>query len=146
MTVEDDIFGGFLRTLEGGLSGLGLTAAEMAVPGVTFSEPAAQGQNAWIRPSLLTAPPTGSVSFTSKNNHVGVFQVSVFQAKGFGEMRARTIAGGIISLFKRGTVITEGTTKVHVLLPPFLLPLIPEDKWTHLPVRVQYTCFANNPA
>lgn len=149
MAVDDDIFEAFLTTLDNSsnLAALGLTQADVALPGMVFTEPTPSGNTVYLRPYHMPAgPPSSGVAFASKKTHYGFFQVSIFQAKGSGEMRARSIGSGLISLFKSGTVLTKNTTKVHVLVPPYLLPVIPEEKWTHLPVRVQYSCYAPNPA
>jgi hypothetical protein len=146
-TVEQEIFDGMMRQLEGGLAGLGLATTDLARPNVAFTEPVATPTAKWLRPTLLSAETSEmGVAFASKNTHMGLFQVSVFYGKGGGETAPRTIAAGIVGLFERGTVITEGSTKIRVLRPPFLLPVQSEEKWIHVPVRVPYECYASNPA
>jgi len=145
--VEDEISNGLLRWLTEGLAALGLAESDVDYPNTNFAEPIPTPTTMFLRPTVLPADVFApGVSAGSKNHHVGLFQVSVFQGKGGGEVRPREVRSGIEARFKRLTTIIEGQSRIMILRPPYPLPTIPEEKWVQLPVRVPYVCYAPNPA
>lgn len=120
----------------------------IAMPNIAFVPPAVSATAQYLGASFLPAPsiPLG-ISFTASNNqHYGIFQLSVFQGQGGGEMVPARLAAAAIDYFTPGTVLTRDGFTVRIIKTPYRGPLIKTDPWIMIPVSIPYIAFATNPA
>lgn len=122
-------------------------AVTISLPNIAFAPPFPGPSAKWLRATFLPADTiTLGVSLTSSNQHLGLLQIDVFWGVGGGELNAARLASSVIQYFKRGTTVTKDGFKAHICLAPFRGPIIRDDGWTMIPVRIPYLCFAPNPA
>ena len=115
----------------------------ISLPNVGFTPPDPAANGKYLRATLLPADTaTLGVSFSSTEQHLGLFQMDVFYGAGGGARAPRRIADQIISYFKRGTRMTVDGFNVEVLQAPRLGPETKDNAWIFLPVRIPYNCFA----
>jgi hypothetical protein len=145
-TVEVAIEYALLQRLEAFATANGLSNA-IAMPNVAFTPPT-PGQNVkWLRATFLPADTVGlGVSDSSSNQHYGFLQVDVFHGLGAGELAPLRIAAALIAYFKRGTTVTKDGFTAQIWKTPFRAPMLKDDSWVNVPVRIPYICLAPNPA
>jgi hypothetical protein len=113
-------------------------SAVVAWPNTADDEPAAA--TLWYRPTFMPGEPWAvELMENGRNRHVGLYQIDVFSKLGEGEGVANGYADAIVAAFKRGTVLTYGTTSVVIEKawretgrPD------PEVPYWHIPVRVRW--------
>jgi len=112
-------------------------------PNVEFATPAPSKTTQWLRVAFLPASlyPI-ALGFTDNNQYFGLCQIDAVQGQGIGELAPSRLASLIIAYFARGTqMISDGFT-IDILAPPFCGPMMKDDPWVFVPVRVPYNCFA----
>ena len=120
-----------------------VNSLSIALPNADFTPPAIGKTAKYLRATILPADTaTLGVSNTSTNQHYGFLQLDVIYGKGGGGREAKRIASSIISYFIRGTRMTSNGFIIDVLQTPRIGPLVTQDAWVSLPVRIPYTCFA----
>lgn len=98
----------------------------------------------WVRPSMLPGEPyQAALGESGENRCVGVYQVSVFYPAGNGSGTARAMVDTLITAFKRGTRLTYGGYTVEIK-KAYPNPPLQEMQWYHIPVTIQWKCFATN--
>jgi len=118
-------------------------ALTVAYPNVDFTKPAVSKTAQWLRAAYIPATlfPI-AIGDTSNNQHFGLFQVDAMQGQGIGELAPARLASLLIAYFTRGTSMTSDGFTIRVLNPPYRGPLMQEDPWAFVPVRIPYNCFA----
>lgn len=92
----------------------------------------------WFRPTVLPGIPEPSgLGNSAPDVHVGIYQISVFTPLSGGDGAARAAASLILGAFQRGAVVTSGSASV-CFEKSYALPAIVEEKFYHVPVRVEY--------
>lgn len=87
----------------------------------------------------LRAEPNNSTAGDGYYQERGIFQVNLFYPVGAGPATAEARAILIRTAFKRGTVLTSGTTKVNIISTPEIgAGRVEGDRWM-VPVRVRWT-------
>lgn len=100
--------------------------------------------NAWLRSFLMEGRPmAASVGTNGLNRHAGVFQVDVHYPAGKGWGACRAMADTLCALFRRGTVLTSGSSRL------FVDSAGPEaatqdGQWYRIPVSIYYTAYVEN--
>lgn len=74
--------------------------------------------------------------------HVGFFQVDVVYPEGKGSIAPTQIADIVKDHFPRGTVLTDGSTKVRIDLDPYVMSQIKDGPYTRTPVSIRFRAFA----
>jgi hypothetical protein len=118
----------------------------IAQPNVAYTPPAVGTTAKWLRPTFLPVDTlTIGIADSSQNQHYGMLQVDVFYGQGAGEMAPARIASSLVAYFKRGTAVTKDGFTARVWKIPFRAPLMKDDPWVFVPVRIPYIAFAPNP-
>lgn len=92
----------------------------------------------WYRPTVLPGiPEAAALGSDAPDRHVGVLQISGFFPKDKGDKAARDWASSVLAAFPRGSSATSGTATL-LFEKSYVVPAIIEDKYYHLPVRVEY--------
>lgn len=92
----------------------------------------------WYRPTVLPGiPEAAALGDDAPDRHVGVLQISGFFPKDKGDKVARDWASTVLAAFPRGSSATNGTATLR-FEKSYVVPAIIEDKYYHLPVRVEY--------
>jgi hypothetical protein len=92
----------------------------------------------WFRPTILPGiPEAAAIGDDAPDRHVGVLQLSGFFPKDNGDGAARAWAATVLAAFPRGGSATSGTATLR-FEKSYVVPAIIEDKFYHLPVRVEY--------
>lgn len=119
----------------------------IALPNIAFTPPTVSTTAKYLRATFLPVPsfPLG-ISYTSKNQHYGTFQIDIFYGQNGGEMAPARTAASIIEWFVPGTDLISGDFTVHIQRTPYRGPLIKDDPWVFIPVSIPYIAFATNPA
>lgn len=118
-------------------------ALQLAQPNVKFAPTDA----IWLRSTFLPATTNSlGVSFASRNMHYGIFQVDVFNSDKIGEPASARIAALLIQYFKRGTTMSKDGFITQILQAPYRAALLYDGAAVIIPVRMNYTCYASNPA
>jgi hypothetical protein len=100
----------------------------------------------WLRVTFLPAETQAfGISDEADNQNYGFMQVDVFTPLEVGELHPVRIANEIMAAFRKGTVMFEGGYKTRIYAAPTRLPMVKEDEWVMVPVRVPYKCFAPTP-
>lgn len=118
----------------------------LAKPNQPFTPPTVSRTAKWLRATFLPNDTEDLSVGTGSNRLYGFFQVDVFYGQGGGEIAPGRIAAQVIAQFKRGTQMVKDGFTIEIIKAPFRGPLIKDDPWVMLPVRVPYCCFASNPA
>ena len=92
----------------------------------------------YLRVSMLPAEPDDPVLGQGLQRHQGVYQVSVFVPAGSGPVTAESKAANIAALYARGTVMTQGTTRVVIDRTPQVGRLMPDGPYSFIPVSIRY--------
>jgi hypothetical protein len=122
-------------------------ALTIALPNVAFTAPVASPTAKYLQAYFLPAPTNGlGLSSNSTNQLYGLFQISVYQGLGGGELAPGRIASAILSYFKFETVVTKDGFSAKVWKQPYRGPGLKDDTWFCIPVTIPYVCFAPNPA
>lgn len=117
--------------------------ADVAMPNMDFEKPEISQTAKWLRATLLpndTIPL--ALTFTGKNQLYGLLQVDVFYGLGAGEMAPGRIAAAAIDYFARGTTVSADGFTALIWRQPFRGPLLTDESWVMIPVRVPYVCLA----
>jgi hypothetical protein len=114
-----------------------ISTTKIAWPNINFTTPTT---GLWYIPSFLPGiPSAAALGVDAPNRHVGLFQVIVCAASGQGEGAAVTEAERLVSLLKRGTLITQngvvGTIRRAYRTQGF--PSTEPECW-QVPVREEY--------
>ncbi len=118
-------------------------ALTVSYPSIDFVKPDASKTIQWLRATYMPADTaTLGIGVGDTNNHYGMMQVDVFQGQGLGEPAPRRTAAEIVAYFPRGLRLTLGGFNVDVIRSPYLGPLIKDDPWVMVPVRIPYQCLA----
>lgn len=113
-------------------------------PSLEFTPPDANKTVQWLRATVLPAETvTLGIGVGDSNQHYGIFQVDVFQGQGLGEPAPVRLAADVIAYFPRGLRLTLDGFNVDVIRSPYRGPLMKDDPWVMLPVRVPYLCLAS---
>src|SRR5262245_58927465 len=81
---------------------------QVAWPNVKFTPPDAAINASWLRATFLPADTvTIAVASGSANQHLGIFQIDVFQGQDAGELVPARVASALIAWFKRGTRLSK---------------------------------------
>jgi hypothetical protein len=116
----------------------------VAYPNADFTVPPASKTAQWLRATFLPADSiTLGIEPADTNQHYGLLQIDAFQGQGIGELAPLRVAASIISYFARGTRMTSDGFTVNVWRQPFRGPMVKDDPWVFVPVRVPYLCLAN---
>ena len=118
----------------------------LAKPNQPFTPPPVSRTATYLRATFLPNDTEGLSVGEGSNRHYGYFQVDVFYGQGGGEIAPGRIAAQVIAQFKLSTQLTKDGFTVEIIAPPYEGPLIKDDPWVMLPVRIPYCCFAQNPA
>jgi hypothetical protein len=118
-------------------------AGALASPAYATTQDAFIG-NAWLRSFLMEGRPMpATIGVDGLNKQVGVFQVDVLFAAGEGWGDCKAMADTVCALFKRGTSMTQGTSRVLVEgSGPG--PATTDGQWYRIPVSVYYMAFVEN--
>lgn len=115
----------------------------IAYPDTKFTRPADNGP--YLQASLFFATTaTISIGDDDPNQILGFLQVEVVWPEGRGEQEASEVASQVIDHFSRGTVMTEGTTKVKVVQAPYKMTVLKDPPYTRTPVTVRFESFASH--
>lgn len=119
-------------------------ALTVSWPNIAFSPPTVSATASWLRVTMLPADtaPMG-IAFSSMNHHYGLFQVDTFYGQGSGELGITRTAALIIANFTRGTNLSSDGFTIRILEQPYLGPMLKDDPWMMLPVRIPYTAYAS---
>lgn len=138
--VEVAIQQALLRRAQAFATAQGLT---IAMPNMDFDKPVVSQTAKWLRATLLpneTIPL--ALTYTGKNQHFGLLQIDVFYGLGAGEMAPGRIAAACIDYFTRGTTVSSDGFVAQIWRQPFRGPIITDESWSMIPVRVPYVCLA----
>jgi hypothetical protein len=92
----------------------------------------------WFRPTILPGiPEAAAIGDDAPDRHMGVLQISGFFPKDKGDGAARAWASTVLAAFPRGGTAVNGTAALR-FEKSYTVPAIIEDKYYHLPVRVEY--------
>lgn len=118
-------------------------APPVSWPNMDFTKPEVTKTTQWLRATIMPADssPLG-IRFTDTMQHFGIFQVDVFQGQGIGELAPARLAASIIAYFPRGTRMNSDGFNVDILGAPYATPMLKDDPWVFVPVRIPYNCFA----
>jgi hypothetical protein len=115
----------------------------VAYPNADFTVPETSKTAQWLRATFLPADSFNlGIKPTDTNQHYGLLQVDAFQGQGIGELAPLRVAAALISYFARGTRMTSDGFNVDVWRQPFRGPMVKDDPWVFVPVRVPYLCLA----
>lgn len=70
---------------------------------------------------------------------IGLFQVTVCFPSGRGEIKAREIAGAVVSHFAKGTRLWQDSLGVKIYERPSVAPAIEDGDRIRIPVTIPYT-------
>ncbi len=73
--------------------------------------------------------------------HRGVYRIEVVWPQDAGRPGATLLQGQVLSLFQRGTTLTDSDGDQVVIDAPTALPLITQDAWLRGPVNCPWYCF-----
>jgi hypothetical protein len=119
-------------------------AIAVALPEVEFTQPANVPGAFWLKANFLPAPTLAiAVQFDAGNQYQGIFQVSVFHARGQGEYKAARIASDVIVWFGRGTAVTQDGFTALIWKPPYRSPMLPNGAWAMIAVTIPYIAFGH---
>ena len=94
---------------------------------------------AYQRLNLLPAQTENPTMGDGFERHVGLLQVTLFYPLNAGPGPAETRARVIRTLFKRGTAMVDGTSRVLIIRSPFNGPaFVLDGSWFALPVSIPY--------
>lgn len=113
----------------------------ISMPNVEFTPPTAGKTAKWLRATLLpNETDSRRVSDTEPALHFGFLQIDVFYGLGAGELAPGRIASAAIDYFPRGTVFERDGFEIRITREPYPQPLIKDDPWAMIPVRIPYQC------
>jgi hypothetical protein len=140
--VEVAIEGALLAHAQGFADANSLT---IAMPSKSFTPPSVASTAKWLRATYEPDVETISIG-AGDNKHSGMLIIDCFYGQGAGELAPSRIASAVIAYFKRGTALTRDGFTVRILKAPRRRPLIKDDPWVFVPVRIEYCAFAPDPA
>ncbi len=112
-------------------------------PNIDYTKPDASKTAQWLRATVMRADTFAlGIGTGDTDQHYGIFQVDVFQGQGIGEPGPTRLAAEIIAYFPRNLRVTLEGFNVDVIKSPFLGPLMKDDPWVMVPVRIPYQCLA----
>lgn len=94
------------------------------------------------RPLLRADPSHAPLDPDGTSEHRGIFQVDVVWPKDDGELKAVRIASEVAQHFKNGTKISQSGFHIRVAKPPSIRPVVQDEPWIRVPVRISYLVFA----
>lgn len=119
-------------------------ALTVSYPNTDFTVPQPSKNTQWLRATHMPADTaTLGIGITDINQHYGIYQIDVFQGQGIGEPAPGRVASAIIEYFARGTRLTLDGFDVDIVRSPFRGPMIKDDPWVFIPVRIPYLCLAS---
>lgn len=100
----------------------------------------------FIAPSLLPARAEQiTLGDAGYNRHVGLLQILVVFPSDTGVTPANEVAGSLVALYKRGTVIERQGASIRISGPPWRSPAISSADWYSVPVNVPWAAELENP-
>lgn len=115
--------------------GAAVSASSVAWPNVNFDPTTG---TRWYRATIIPGIPTApELSTSSRNRHIGIFQIDIFDPVGNGDGLAIEEGERIVACFKRGTTLTESGVVV-MIEKAYLSTPIEEEEWYHVPVMIQF--------
>lgn len=118
----------------------------IAYPDVKFSRPQGTSPSAplpYLEASIFLAPTESfGIGDDSANEISGFLQVDVVYPENAGAIEPAEVAAQVISHFKRGTLLTEGSTKVKIDRPPYKMTPVKDPPYTRTPVTIRWQVFA----
>lgn len=124
-------------------------ANEMTVawPGIIFNVPDPNDRVPWLRPTLLLeGARRSSIGPSGLIRLHGTYQVDLFwptiAGDGTGDPLDRGAA--LVSKFKAGTSLLNGSVTVSILESYLLTGRDDPGGWWHLPARMDWECYATN--
>ncbi len=119
----------------------------ISLPNIDFTPPVVSKSTTWLRASFIPADTAAlGINAAASNQHYGLLQIDVFYGLGGGDIEAARIAADVIAYFKRFTTMTRDGFLVRIIRPPYCGPVIQDEPWVMLPVRIPYVCFAPDPS
>lgn len=115
-------------------------AMPIAWPNVAFPAPNQSTPTAYLRVDFL---PNRNIPYPMGDDpepHQGIFQVSVFRAKGEGMTKSLNVAGAIIDHFKNQKISVEDMI-IKISSEPWAANPIQEDTRVQVPVTIPYIAF-----
>ena len=96
----------------------------------------------WCRSSLLAAEPNAlTVGPNGTDEHQGLFQVDLFYPQNGGTVDVSNVAEDVMTAFKRGSIFTDGSVKVHVRMV-WQQVAYQVDTWYAVPVVIRWVAYA----
>ncbi len=118
----------------------------ISLPNILFTPPTVSKTAKWLKASIIPADTVAlGINGEASNQHYGLLQIDVFYGLGGGEIEAERIAAAIIAYFVRLTTIQRDGFTIRVIRPPYTGPVLQDEPWVMLPVRIPYQCFAVDP-
>ncbi len=118
-------------------------ALTVSYPNTDYTVPQPSKTVQWLRATFMPADTaTLGLYQADTNQHYGIFQIDVFQGQGIGEPAPGRVASAIIDYFARGTRLSLDGFNVDIVRSPFRGPMIMDDPWVFIPVRIPYLCLA----
>lgn len=117
----------------------------VSYPNTDFTKPEPGRSVQWLRATILPADSQAlGIAYTDNQRHYGILQVDVFQGQGIGELAPSRVASALIAYFAIGTRITTDGFNIDVIgfNVPRVGPMIKDDPWVFVPVRIPFNCFA----
>lgn len=114
-----------------------------ALPNKLFTAPnPVLSSSRYVKADILWAPTSAiSIAYDAPNQHLGIFQASVFHGQGGGEGPPARLAAQIIAWFARGTSMVKDGVRVTVHLPPYRGNLLRDDPWVMIPITIPFRAF-----
>ena len=103
------------------------------LPDIHYSNVDSNPTGEYIRPDVLPAT-TESIGVATTDKEIGVFQVSIYVAKGSGELKAANLAQIILNGFPRNTQLPG----VRIDKTGSIGPSIFIDGWSMTPISILY--------
>ena len=129
MASSDDIEGALVTQLNT------LSGVQIAWENKAFNPPTS-GQ--WLRVTHLPGVPVvQTIGLNPQTQHVGIFQVDVFDRLDNGDGPSRALALQVLGLFPAGFSVLRNGLSVRIT-KSYRLPAVREEQWYRLPVRVEW--------
>lgn len=118
----------------------------IAMPNIAYTPPTPTRTAKWLRASFFPVPTETLSVAPGTNQHGGLFQIDCYAGAEGGEMLVARLAAAAIAYFKRGTSLSRDGFTIRILKAPYRTPLRRDDAWVAISVRIEFLCFANDPA
>jgi hypothetical protein len=90
------------------------------------------------RPIMRAAPDHPWIGFDSDTLYRGIFQVDAVVPVDAGEGQGLRLAALVVERFAIGTMLALSASRLKVLQPPAIAPVIVETAWARYPVSIAY--------